>query len=194
MSNPYAQSIKIALNSVDAEIATIKSRIHSLNKKLQKEDEQFNTRLSIETEMQNLNRDYNSIKKNYLSLIDRREQARMSRNIDTQVSALKFKVIDPANLPLEPSSPNRKLLYSAVLAIGFIAGIGMALLMVFIRPTFVETKQLREVTGLPILGTVSEVVNKIQAKNNLNRLIMYLSANGLLLLGYSGIMLSDALF
>ena len=194
MSNPYAQSIKIAINSVEAEIATVKSRIHSLNQKLQTEDEQFNTRLAIETEMQNLNRDYNAIKRNYLSLIDRREQARMSRNIDTQVSALKFKVIDPANLPLEPSSPSRKLLYSAVLAIGFIAGIGMALLMVFIRPTFVETKQLREVTGLPILGTVSEVVNKIQAKNNLNRLIMYLSANGLLLLGYSGIMLSDALF
>jgi polysaccharide chain length determinant protein (PEP-CTERM system associated) len=194
MSNPYAQSIKIALNSVDAEIATIKTRIKSLNEKLQSEDKQFNARLAIETEMDNLNRDYGTIKKNYLSLIDRREQARMSSSVDTQVSALKFKIVDPANLPLEPSSPKRMLLYSAVLAIGFIAGIGLALLMVFIKPTFVEAKQLRALTGLPVLGVISEVVNKAQAKKNSTRLITYLSVNVLLLLGYSGVMLSDVLF
>jgi len=193
MSNPYAQSIKIALNSVDTEIATIKTRMQSLNEKLQSEDKQFNARLAIETEMENLNRDYGTIKKNYLSLIDRREQARMSSSVDSQVSALKFKIIDPANLPLEPSSPKRMLLYSAILAIGFIAGIGLALLVVFIKPTFVETKQLREITGLPVLGVVSEVVNKAQAKKNSNRLITYLSANILLLLGYSGIMLLNFL-
>ena len=194
MSNPYAQSIKIAINSVDAEIATIKTRIDSLNEKLKNEDQQFNTRLAIETEMVGLNRDYGAIKKNYLSLIDRREQARMSSSVDTQVSALKFKIVDPANLPLEPSSPNRKLLYSAVLAIGFIAGIGVALLMVFIKPTFVDAKQLREITGLPVLGAVSEVVDKVQAKKNSIRLITYLSANVLLLVGYSGVMFSDVLF
>lgn len=193
MSNPYAQSIKIAINSVGAEIATIKTRMQSLNEKLKSEDEQFNARLAIETEMENLNRDYGTIKKNYLSLIDRREQARMSSSVDTQVSALKFKIVDPANLPLEPSSPNRMLLYSAVLAIGFIAGIGLALLVVFIKPTFIEAKQLREITGLPVLGVVSEVVNKVKAKKNSARLITYLSANFLLLLGYSGIMLLDFL-
>ena len=193
MSNPYAQSIKIAINSVDAEIATIKTRLGLLNDKLNKEDEQFNTRLSIETEMENLNRDYSTIKKNYLSLIDRREQARMSSSVDTQVSALKFKIVDPANLPLEPSFPNRNIFYSAVLVIGFLVGIGLALMIVFIKPTFIEAKQLREITGLPVLGVISEVVNKAQAKKNSKRLITYLSCNILLLLGYSGVMLSDIL-
>jgi len=193
MSNPYVQTIKIGINAIDVEVATINSRIASYKKKLQKEDEQFNARLAIETEMKDLNRDYAAIKKNYLNLIDRREQASMSSKIDTQVSALKFKVIDPANMPEAPSSPNRKVFYSVILIAGFIVGIAVALLKVFIRPTFVEAKQVRDVSGLPILGVVSEVVDEVQATKNKQRLIRYAFANVLLLLGYSGVMILDSL-
>jgi len=193
MSNPYVQSIKIGINTIDVELATINARIVSYKKKLQKEDEQFNARLAIETEMQDLNRDYATIKKNYMSLIDRREQASMSSKIDTQVSALKFKVIDPANMPEGPSSPKRKIFYSVILLAGFIVGAAIALLKVFLRPTFVEAKQVRDISGLPMLGVVSEVVDDIQAKNNKKRLFRYALANVLLLLGYSGVMLLDSL-
>jgi len=189
MSSPYVQSIKIEINKIDTEIATIHSRIASLKKKQTKEDDQFNTRLAIETEMENLNRDYQSIKKNYMALIDRREQARMSSSVDTQVSALKFKVVDPANMPDSPSSPNRRLFYSGVLLVGLAAGIALALLMVFIRPSFVESKHLREVTGLPILGSVSEVVSHSQAKNNRYRLVMFAFANAILLISYTAVMM-----
>ncbi len=189
MSSPYVQSIKIELNKIDTEIATVNARIYSLKNKLTKEDEQFNTRLSVETEMENLNRDYNTIKKNYLALLDRREQARMSSNVDTQVSALKFKVVDPANMPDTPTSPKRLILYSAVLIIGLAAGIALALLMVFVNPSFVEAKHLRDVTGLPILGSVSEVVSSAQAKKNRNRLILFTLANTLLLFSYTGVMI-----
>jgi len=191
MSSPYVQSIKIELNRIDTDIATINSRIHSLKKKLTKEDDQFNTRLTIETEMGNLNRDYSTIKKNYLALIDRREQARMSNSVDTQVSALKFKVVDPANLPDTPSSPQRKIFYSAILFIGFAVGLALALLTVFIRPSFVEAKHLRDVTGIPMLGTVSIIISETQAKRNRFRFIMFALANILLLFSYTGVMMLD---
>ncbi len=193
MSSPYVQSIKIQKNEIDTEIATINSRIYSLEQKLKHENEQFNARLTTETEMANLNRGYETIKKNYLELIDRREQARMSSSVDSQVSALKFKVVDPPNTPDAPSSPKRMLLYSGVLVIGIIAGLAVALLMVFIRPSFVEAKHLRDVTGLPILGTVSEVVSETKAKKNRYRLIKFILANVMLLFGYIAVMLSDAL-
>jgi len=193
MASPYVQSIKIELNKIDTEIATINARIYSLKNKLTKEDKQFNTRLTIETEMENLNRDYSTIKKNYLALIDRREQARMSSSVDTQVSALKFKVVDPANTPDSPSSPNRNIFYSAVLLIGIAVGTTLALLMVFISPSFVEAKHLRDVTGLPILGSISEVVSSSQARKNRYRLLMFGLANVMLLLGYTGVMILETL-
>ncbi len=193
MANPYVQTIKVGINAMDVEIATINARVATYENKLKQEDEQFNARLAVETEMKNLNRDYAAIKKNYLSLIDRREQASMSSKIDTQVSALKFKVVDPATMPEEPSSPKRKIFYSVILFGGFIIGMAIALLKVFLKPTIVDSKQLREITGLPVLGVVSEVVDEIQTKKNRNRLITYALANTLLLMGYSGVMLLEIL-
>lgn len=191
MTNPYVQTIKIALNNLDAEIASLNSRAYLYQKKIQREDDQFNARLAIETELQNLNRDYQTINKNYLSLIDRREKAKMSSNIDTQASALKFNIADPANLPLEPSSPNRKLLYTLVLIVGFIAGIALALLMVIIRPSFMDVKQLKSLTETPVLGSISEVVSKTQSKKNFLRLVRFVFINTLLFCSYLGVLFSD---
>lgn len=194
MSNPYVQTIKVELNSIDTEVASLNSRLYTFNKRLKTENDQLNARLVIETEMQNLNRDYDSIKKNYMSLLDRREQARMSTNVDSEVSALKFKIADAPTLPFEPASPQRPILYTAVLLFGIVLGVGLAILKVFLRPSFSEAKQLRNITGVTVLGTVSEVVNDAQSKQNFYRLIRYASVNFLLLLGYSGFMLSDVLF
>ncbi len=191
MANPYVQTIKIRINEVDTELATLYSRIRSFKAKLEKEDKQFNTRLAIETEMQNLNRDYDSIKKNYLGLIDRREKASMSSKIDTQVSSLKFKIIDPATLPEGPSSPKRKILYTVIIIAGFGAGVAIALLMVLIRPTFGESKQVREITQLPVLGVISAVISDAQIKKERFETLKYIGVNLILVIGYSSFIVLD---
>ncbi len=193
MANPYVQTIKVGINDVDTEMATINSRVNSYKKRMIKEDEQFNSRLAIETEMQNLNRDYASIKKNYLVLIDRREKARLSSRLDSQVSTLKFKIIDPANLPLNPSSPKRKVLYTVVLIAGFVVGIALALLKIILRPTFSGAKQVRDDTQLPVLGVITEVINEDQLKRNQKKMLLYGFANIVLVVGYVGVMLTDIL-
>jgi len=192
MLNPYVQSIKIELNRIDTELATINARLYGFNKKLKKEDDQFSERLSVDTEMQNLNRDYETIKKNYLSLIDRREQARMSSSIDSQVSALKFKIIDPATLPMSPSSPNRTVFNTAALVVSFIVGIALALAMVLMKPSIMNAKQMRELTGLPVLGTVSMTINTAQKRRNLYSLIAFCIANGLLVASYVGVVMTQS--
>lgn len=155
MANPYVQSIKVAMNEADANVASILSRVDNYNTRLAKLQEELNTRLSIETEIHNLNRDYETIKRNYSNLIQRREQANISTKVDSQVNALKFRIADPPNKPLEPSSPNRLLLTSVVFFVSILLGVGSSLLVTFIRPTFVATQQVRADTGIPILGTVS---------------------------------------
>ena len=191
MSNPFVQSIKASINQVDAERASIKARIQNYEQELEAADEQFNTRLAIETEMQNLNRDYSTIRANYLKLVERKEQASMSEKVDDQASALKFKIADPANLPLKPSAPNRPLLYSAVFFAGIVIGVGIALVLTFIKPVFISTRSLRSVTGLPVLGSVSVfLTEKALRQRQLNNLAFY-TIGFLLVIGYSGVMVSD---
>jgi len=155
LTNPYVQSIKVAINESDANIASINSRIDIFQQRLLKEQDELNSRLSIETEIENLNRDYAQIKNNYDRLLSSRETAVMSEKVDNQAEALKFKIADAPNTPLQASSPKRKLLYSGVLAISIIISSALALLLYLIRPTFMSISQLRKLTGLPILGSIS---------------------------------------
>ncbi|WP_394754650.1 XrtA system polysaccharide chain length determinant [Crenothrix sp.] len=155
MANPYIQTIQVSLNEAEAEVASSQSRVKELQLRVNKIDNELNSRLTVETELKNLNRDYDSIKSNYEKLLESREQAKMSEKVDNQAEALKFKIADAPNKPLKSSSPHRELLFSAILLGGSICGLGLALLLYFIRPTIMSTLQLRQLTGLPVLGSVS---------------------------------------
>ncbi len=173
MTNPYLQSIQVALNQIDGDIASINSRVDIFQNRLQKAQDELNSRLSIETEIENLNRDYDSIKGNYNRLLASKEQAAMSEKVDNRAEALKFKIADAPNTPLQPSSPKRKLLFSGVLVVAIMIGLTMALLLYLIRPTIMSISQLRQLTGLPVLGSVSMKINNIQLEKNKNEILKY---------------------
>jgi len=193
MTNPYVQSIQVALNESDANIASINSRVDIFQKRLQKAQDELNSRLSIETEIENLNRDYSQIKGNYERLLASKETATMSEKVDNRAEALKFKIADAPNTPLQPSSPKRKLLYSGVLVVGMMFGLVIALLLYLMRPTFMSISQLRQITGLPILGTVSLKANAAQSEKNRREALRYsIVALGLISF-YIGFMTIDIL-
>jgi polysaccharide chain length determinant protein (PEP-CTERM system associated) len=193
MTNPYVQSIQVALNQVDGEIASINSRIDNFQKRLQKAQDELNARLSIETEIQNLNRDYEAIRSNYNRLLASKETAAMSQKVDNQAEGLKFKIADPPNSPLQPSSPKRKLLFSGVLIAGIIFGWAVALLLYLIRPTIMTITQLRQITGLPVLGCVSMKTNAVQSEKNKKDAIRFSIATLGLVVIYIGFMTVDIL-
>lgn len=189
-SNPYIQTIKVQLNAVDANLASIQSRISVFEQQLQQSQDELNLRLSVETELQNLNRDYATIKSNYEQLLARREQATLSKKVDDQAESLKFKISDPPNLPLQPSSPNRILLFSGVLIVGIGFGIAVAFAIYLIRPAVMSLAQVREITGLPVLGTVTLRINPLQAKKNKQDILVFSS----MLLGLFTVYASFILF
>ena len=191
MENPYAQSIKVSLNEADANISSIRSRVEIFQKRLEKAQDEINTRLSIETEMQNLNRDYSAIKSNYENLLASREQARMTEKVGDQAEALKFKIADPPNTPLKPSSPNRGLLYSGVLIGGIVFGFCVSFLIHLLRPTIMSPLQLRQITGLPVLGSVSMKFNSAKGEKNRKELATYAVMWSGLVLIYAGFMMVE---
>ncbi|BCX89820.1 hypothetical protein MIN45_P2193 [Methylomarinovum tepidoasis] len=154
-ANPVFQQMKIALSEADANVASLQARVKAYEKKIQNIKDQMDARLRVETELKNLNRDYNTIKQNYETLLKRREQARLSESVEQNTDMVKFRVVDPPQVPSKPSAPNRILLSVAVLFVGFIAGFGLTMLLALLRPTFITVQQLREIVGLPVLGTVS---------------------------------------
>lgn len=154
-ANPVFQQMKIALTEAEANVASMQARVKAYEDKIRKLQEQMDARLKVETELKNLNRDYSTIKNNFEALLARREQARLSESMEQNTDTVKFRVVDPPQVPSKPSAPNRILLSAGMLGAGFVAGFGLTILLALLRPTFISIQQLREVTSLPVLGSVS---------------------------------------
>ncbi|BBA32399.1 polysaccharide chain length determinant protein [Methylocaldum marinum] len=154
-ANPVFQQKKIALGEANANVASLNSRVMIFEQKIEDLKKQMDERLKVETQLQGLNRDYSTIKTNFDALLLRREKARMSESVEQNTDSVKFKIVDPPQVPSKPSSPKRVLLSVVVLIGGIVVSIGIAVFLSLLRPAFTTTIKLREVTGLPVLGSVS---------------------------------------
>lgn len=154
-ANPIFQQKKLALGEADANVASLTSRVKMYEGKIDALKKQMDERLKVETELQGLNRDYETLQENYSKLLARREQARMSENVEQNTDSVKFRVIDPPQVPTKPAGPNRILLSSGVLVAGILIGAGVAIFLALLRPAFSSVQKLRDITQYPVLGSVS---------------------------------------
>ncbi len=153
--SPMLQQLKVALTEADARVASYKARVNEYTARYERLLAQSTAVPEVESQLAQLNRDYLINKDNYDKLLGRREVAKLSGDLSSTTEMMTFKIIDPPTVPFRPIGPNRPLLLSLVLAGALVAGAAAALLISQIRPTFLSPSQLREATGLPVLGTVS---------------------------------------
>ena len=153
--SPMLQQLNVSLSEAEARVAAMKARVEEYSSRSAQLKTLTIAKPQVAEQFSQLNRDYQINKTNYESLIGRREAAKLSGELSATSDMLTFKVIDPPTVPLVPSGPNRLMLFSLVFVGALLGGIGSALLMSQIRPTFLSQNSLRESIGFPILGTVT---------------------------------------
>ncbi|MDB5932882.1 MAG: chain length-determining protein [Massilia sp.] len=152
--SPMLQQMNVALSVAEARVASLKARVDEYNSRMSRMSSQSKEAPEVEAQLAQLNRDYQVNRDNYQKLVERREAAKLSGDLSSATDMLTFRVIDPPTVPLAPAGPNRPRLFSMVFAGALAAGLVVALLMSQVRPTFLSQASLREVTGVPILGTI----------------------------------------
>ncbi len=190
-ANPVFQQMKIALSEAEANVASLQARVKAYEDKIKKLQEQMDARLKVETELKNLNRDYGTIKNNFETLLARREQARLSESVEQNTDTVKFRVVDPPQVPSKPSAPNRILLSAGMLGAGFVAGFGLTILLALLRPTFISIQQLREITNMPVLGSVSMHWVPAIRRRKLREFVSFCGACAGLLIVFAGLVLME---
>jgi polysaccharide chain length determinant protein (PEP-CTERM system associated) len=153
--SPMLQQLNVALSQAEARVASMRIRVDEYAARVARLRTQSGQVPEVEAQLAQLNRDYQVNKENYQKLLERRESARLSGDLSSATDMLTFRVIDPPTVPTQPTGPNRLRLFSLVFAGALVAGIAVAFLMSQLRPTFLSQATLREVTGLPVLGSVS---------------------------------------
>jgi polysaccharide chain length determinant protein (PEP-CTERM system associated) len=186
--SPMLQQLKMALAEADAKVAAVQARVRELEARSARLWEQSKAVPELETQLTQLNRDYQVNKENYEKLIGRREAARLSGDLNTNTDMITFRIIDPPTMPLAPTGPNRPLLLSIVMAVAVVAGAGLALLISQVRPTFLSPAELRAATAMPVLGSVSMSWTQPQRQRRRRGRYALGTAAGSLFLLYGGVM------
>jgi uncharacterized protein involved in exopolysaccharide biosynthesis len=89
---------------------------------------------------------------NFINYAKRSEEARIAEQLDARRVA-NVAILTPPSTPIEPAYPPKLLVMAVALAVGLLMGIGMALLLEYVRETIETPTDIETVGGVAFLGT-----------------------------------------
>ena len=187
--NPVYQELRAEIGRVSVEVETLKISLMEKEKSVEAFKQSVDIIPEVEAKLAKLNRDYNITRERYLSMVERRESARLAQEIGLSGSNINFQIIESPRVPLKPSGPDRIPLLAAVFFAAIAAGLCWGFLRYLIHPTFINSSQIRDKIGLPVLGSVGLFLTAEHKKKRHRQLSSFLLVFSLLVVSYGGIMI-----
>lgn len=152
--NPLYAELRSKLADAQRRTAATNSRITTLQSMLNDELARSSAIASSESALAELTRDYEVNRDLYQDLLKRRENARVSMNLDAERRGLSFRIQEPAELPLRPAGV--RLLYVAIGGLLLAALVPLMVLfgLVKLDPRVRTPLQIEKLAALPVLGSI----------------------------------------
>jgi hypothetical protein len=161
-----------------ATVAALTQQRDSLQHDLDQLDAKLTDDPGVAVQQAQIERNYEVMKDQYDKLLADREDVKLRGQVQTQTDAVKFSVIDPPSSPTVPASPNRPLLLTGVLLVALIGGVGVAFALGQLKTTFSTAARLEKASGLPVIGSIGEVLTNGQIALRRQRLRYFAGALG----------------
>lgn len=183
--NPVYQNMRIQLSNTEVEIAALRTLYTQQQDEVRRLTRLVDTIPQVEAELNRLNRDYDVVKAKYEQLVRQLETANIGEDVEKSMDDVQFRVIDPPFAQLRPVGPNRPMFLSAVLLGAIALGSGLAFLLNLLHPVFFAGRTLTEITGLPVLGSVTLVRSADEQRRRRRSHWLLASAAGALILAFA---------
>ncbi|MGA8757329.1 MAG: XrtA system polysaccharide chain length determinant [Stellaceae bacterium] len=154
--NAVYDQLKIKLVDAETQVAAIQRRLKQAQAEEERIEKIARSAPAVLSEVQDLDRDYGILQRNYEEFVSRRQSTQIAEAADTKTEKIQFRVIDAPQVPLIPVEPNRPLLVSMVLLVGLGTGLATPLMIGQLDRSFATVAQLRDL-GIPILGSVTRI-------------------------------------
>ncbi|MEZ0241813.1 MAG: XrtA system polysaccharide chain length determinant [Sphingomonas sp.] len=186
-SNPLYISLQAMRADKVTQVAMLTQRKGAIQGDLDKLQAAMTDNPAAAAEQSAIDRDYQVLKDQYDKLLADREQVRIRSSVQTETDSVKFSVIDPPTQPRAPTSPNRPLLLTGVLIAGLGMGVAAAFALGKLKTTFPTASKLERASGMPVIGSVSQVLTQAQIAMRRKRLTLF--AGGVAALGVAWVAL-----
>ena len=108
-------------------------------------------------ELDHLTEQYKNINESIRMLQMKQVDAEIGKTIETNNKGERFRVVESAEIPGSPISPNRPVWFTAGTLLGMMLGLGLLVLREMSDRSFHSVMDLQNSLGLPVLAAVPEV-------------------------------------
>lgn len=186
--NPIYQQLKEELSRTDSEIESLRARSAELSRQQQTAQGILGRMPKEQEEWSKLQRDRNVYQRIYDELLQKLENARVSKDLEVNNKTGSFRIVDPAILPTVPTQPDRVKMILAGIILGIASGIGSVFGLEYFSQSFKDEASIESKLKLSVLATIPRITTEeeeLSAKKLDRRVFIvagaYLSVIGLVL-------------
>jgi polysaccharide chain length determinant protein (PEP-CTERM system associated) len=155
--NPVLES---QIAAIDEEIKTRTRREGDIKEKIAYHQSKLERIPVLEQQLASINRDYENARDHYKVLMDRKFAADMSSSLENFHKNDRFIVLDPAQAPARPFSPNRPLISFAGLAFGLFLGFSIVLGREMLDPAVKTAQEIKSMFGVTVLAEIPALLTQ----------------------------------
>ncbi|MBA2490223.1 MAG: hypothetical protein H0V34_00460 [Gammaproteobacteria bacterium] len=157
--NPAYVSIKIQLDTLQANLLASQNEQQQLTQKLAEYENRIAQTPVIESEYQALARGYDNARAKFEEIRGKQLQAQLAEQLEFGSKGQQFNLVEPAYLPSSPESPNRIGLALLGVVFAFSGGIGSVSLAEYMDRTIHGSKSLVAIFHAPPLAVIPVIDN-----------------------------------
>jgi polysaccharide chain length determinant protein (PEP-CTERM system associated) len=149
-----ARQFQAEIEKLDRQIAAKEADVARLRQAVSDYQHRVEAVPGHESELTDLMRDYETLQKSYASLLAKKEESKISANLERQQVSEQFKILDPARLPQKPFSPDRVKITLVGAVLGMLLGVGFGAFLEYRDTSLRSEDEILRTLVLPVLAAI----------------------------------------
>lgn len=168
--DPYLQDLKKQQSELGTELTLLTQRKRLLQTEQKDYEKRVGRAPELEQELLILERDYSNVKNSYTSLLEKRLNARVVENLEKRQKGGQFRILDSANYPRVPVSPNQRRVLLLGLIGGCAVGMGIVVMKERLNPQFRHPEDVEFMLGPQLLAVIPNFAVELAQMRRLGHL------------------------
>jgi polysaccharide biosynthesis transport protein len=152
-------AIQQVIQSRSDKESSLEARIRSLQGRIATQPE-------VQSQFADLSRDYQAMQKNYQLLEEKSQASGMATQLENHNESEQFRIIDAADLPSKPHSPNLIIINAAGLLVSLMTGVLLALFSEMRDPTIHDSDELGRYLAIPLMAAIPTIRKEVPKKRS----------------------------
>jgi polysaccharide chain length determinant protein (PEP-CTERM system associated) len=162
--------IEAQMEQLDQDMDRQKQQVAQLQGEIKARFERLQEAPAFQQKTAAIERDYDALQGRYKSLEDKKLAAETATALESREKSERFVLLDSAQVPEHPYSPNRPMLMAGGVFLGILVGFGIALAREVLDDSVRNEREAERILGSPVLSAVPEILNPQQMRQSMLRI------------------------